>query len=159
MPTKSFQDDINYQTFRTTLQSASNDAELFSLIVNTPFTQYKLQTTFLFLGIIVLLLVDEDKTYIKRIALSNTELAQRTKDVSVMKFEDIKVNLKDPDNIISAAVEHQIMYDTTDWKNLFSPSLTPAQARINQSNAGIAYSAVYPLKARNGGAIIPEFRN
>ena len=57
-------------------------------------------------------------------------------------------------SIIAKAIHAGMYQDTTDWKFLFEPALTPAQAHINQANAGIAYSAVFPLKARDGGAMI-----
>jgi hypothetical protein len=46
------------------------------------------------------------------------------------------------------------MHDTTDWHFLFTPALRSEEARINKANAGIAYSAVHPLKSRDGGALI-----
>ena len=106
----------------------------------------------------MLLLVDaKNKKVIRRIALSQTDFAERTLDVSVIPFEKIKIRLNDQQNIISAAIREGTMQDTTDWKYLFTPALSPENARINQANAGIAYSAVYPFTAGNGGALIFSF--
>jgi hypothetical protein len=135
------------------LAAAQDDTTLFKLIVNAPFEQ-KVETAFLFLGIVVLLTVNDKTRTIDRIALSDTELAQNTRNVSVVPFEEIKIGLDEPENIIAATVRTGQAHDTTDWRFLFEPVLTPEQARINQASAGIAYSAVYPLKARRGGALI-----
>jgi len=92
---------------------------------------------------------------IDRVALSNTELAKNTTDVSYVPFEKIKIPLNDPENIIAKAIRSGQPQDTTDWKYLFTPAMTAEQARINQASGGIAYSAVYPLiGARDGGAMI-----
>ena len=145
---------IDYKGLERSLQKAENDAELFKLIVNSPFDKANVQMAFLFLGIIVLLLVNKKTGMIDRVALSETDLAKRTTEVSVIPFEKIKISADNADNIIAKAIRSSQMQDTTDWKYLFTPSLTPAQARINQANAGIAYSAVCPLSARDGGALI-----
>ena len=76
-------------------------------------------------------------------------------NVSYVKFEEIKIPADYHNgNIIAKAIQTGKPQDTTDWKFLFEPALTPEQARINQASAGIAYSAVYPFTARGGGAMI-----
>lgn len=144
---------INYDQLRTLLGKAKTDAELFETVANAPF-QFKAETAFLFLGIIVLLLIDEKSGMIHRIALSNTELAERTTEVSPVPFNEIQIPLGYDENIITKAIRSGKPQDTTDWKFLFEPALEAEQARINQASAGIAYSAVYPLHARDGGALI-----
>lgn len=153
MPSPSSHPRIDFQTIQKQLASSKNDHELFNTVVNAPF-QYKVETAFLFLGIIVLLLVNKETGTIDRIALSDTELAKNTTEVSVVPFKEIKINVDHPENIIAQAIQTGEPRDTTDWKYLFMPALTSEQARINQASAGIAYSAVYPLKARDGGALI-----
>lgn len=91
---------------------------------------------------------------IDRVALSDTDLARSTTRVSVVPFEEIKIPLEHPENIIATAIRTGEPQDTIDWKFLFEPALTPEQARINQASAGIAYSAVYPLKFNGGAAMI-----
>lgn len=145
---------IDYKELDKILAKASGDKELFHSIVNAPFEQCKVQTTFLFLGIMVLLLVDKKTGMIERIALSDTDFAKRTTEVSVVPFKKIKIHMNEPENIIATAIRTSKVESTTDWKFLFTPSLTAEQARINQANAGIAYSAVHPLSARDGGALI-----
>jgi hypothetical protein len=147
-------EEIDYKALKGTLEKCTNDQELFEAIVNVPFTKLKVQSAFLFLGIIVLLLVDKKDGVINRIALSNTELAEASKEVSVKRFEDIKIPLNYEKNLIAKVIKTGKPYMTSDWKYLFAPDLKPAEARLNQANAGIALSAVYPLKARDGGAMI-----
>lgn len=145
---------IDYENMNEMLKSARSDRELFDLIVNAPFLQYNVQITFLFLGIIVLLLVNKETGMIDRVALSNTDIARKTTEVSVVPFKEIKIDLKEKDNIIAQSIRTGQMRFTTDWKSLFVPSLNASQARINQASAGISYSAVYPIDAREGGALI-----
>lgn len=146
---------IDYKALRAVLHApVANDKELFRRIVNTPFRELKVETAFLFLGIIVLLMVNKKTGEIDRVALSNTELAKLTTDVSVIPFEEIKIPLGHHENVIAQAIEKNEMQDTTDWKYLFEPGMSAEHARINQANAGIAYSAAYPIKARDGAAMI-----
>jgi hypothetical protein len=147
---------IDYEELNHALDGAKGDKDLFELIVNAPFA-YKVQTTFLFLGITVLLLVNKETGTIDRIALSNTDLAKLTTDVSPVQFNEIKIDINDEENIIAKVIREGKKSDTTDWNLLFTPILKPHEARLNQANAGIAYSAVYPLKARDGGAIIYSY--
>jgi hypothetical protein len=145
---------ISSEQLEAGFDGVRNDAELFRAIVNTPFLQIKMETALMFLGIVVFLQVNKTTGNIDRIALSNTELAKNTTNVSSVPFHDIKIPADHPENIISRALQTGQPQDTTDWKFLFEPAMTPEQARINQASGGIAYSAVYPLKARNGGALI-----
>lgn len=136
---------ISYEELKKTLQSAKNNKQLQYLIVNAPF-DFKVACAMLFFGIIVLLEVDEAGLNINRIALSSTELAQNTTEVSYVPFNKIQIPLLHSENIIATAMRAGQPQDTTDWKFLFEPALTPEQARLNQASGGIAYSAVYPIK-------------
>jgi len=128
--------------------------ELLKAIVDLPF-EHKLETASLDLGIIVLLLADKEANVIHRVALSNTELAKGTTDISVKRFEDIKIPLDYPDNVIATAIERNEPQMTADWQYLFAPALTPEEARLNQAAGAIACSAVYPLRAAHvSGALI-----
>ncbi|MBC7707765.1 hypothetical protein H7Y63_00900 [Polaromonas sp.] len=144
---------IDFDAIRVKLQSKTTADAQNKLIVNAPF-EYKVATALLFLGIVVLLKVDDDGVNISRIALSDTELANNTAEVSYVPFNEIKIPLEHPENIISIAIRTGKPQDTTDWKYLFEPALTPEQARLNQASGGIAYSAVYPLVGVDKGAAI-----
>jgi len=138
----------------TIIQAASDDKSLFQAIVNAPFSDPLLAAK-LFLGIVVFLLVNKKDGTIDRVALSQTELAEYTKKMSVKRFEDIRIPLDDPKNILAKAIRTGKPQETTDWQYLFTPELTAEEARLNQAGGGIAYSAVYPLVgARDGGAMI-----
>jgi hypothetical protein len=145
---------IDYVQIKQTLSEASHKQELYQLIVNSPF-DYRVASAHLFLGIVVLLFANRETGNIDRIALSETELAKNTTDVSYVPFNQIKIPLDHPENIIAQAIKTGKHQDTTDWKFLFEPALTAEQARINQASGGIAYSAVYPLLGvKGGGAMI-----
>lgn len=143
-----------YEDLQQHLGPKSTRQELYRAIVDSPF-EYKVETALLHLGIVVLLLVDPETGLINRIALSNTELAKGTTDISMKRFEDIKIPLNYPDNIIAKAIRTGKPQLTTDWKYLFAPALTPEEARFNQAGGAIACSAVYPLLGvPHGGAMI-----
>jgi hypothetical protein len=145
--------NFDWEKLKKTLSSAKSDKKLFKSIVNAPFDQ-PVVSAYMFLGVVVLLLVDKKTDEIKRIALSQTEQANNIARVSVVPFEEIIIPLHTETNIISQAILSGKQQDTTDWSFLFNPALSPEAARINQASAGIAYSVVSPLKARDGGALI-----
>lgn len=145
-------EQIDASQLQHALNKATDYTSLTRIIVDAPFEQ-TLATAFLFLGFITLLITNHKTGMIDRIAVSNTELADNTQAVSFVKFEDIKVPLSNQENIIARAIKEQQPYDTTDWYYTFTPALTAEQARLNQASGGIAYSAVYPLKFANGGAL------
>lgn len=145
---------MDYNQLHTALAAAKTQAQLNDVIVNAPFVN-KVETAFLFLGIIVLLIANEETRMIDRIALSNTELADNITTVSAKPFHDIKIPLNDPNNIIAKVIATGQYADTTDWDDLFTPALSADEARLNQASGGIAYSAVYPIHgAKNKGALI-----
>lgn len=145
---------IDYDTLRQKLASVTRRQDVFRMVVDAPF-EFKVEAAMLNLGIIVLLLVDKATRMIDRVALSNTELAKGTTDMSVKRFEDIKIPLDYPDNIIAKAIRTQRPQRTTDWRYLFEPALTAREARLNQAGGAIACSVVYPLpRTLDGGALI-----
>jgi len=145
--------EFDFDALAARLHAAKSDEELFEAIVNAPFTN-PLPAVLIFLGIMVLLQVDKTKGTVNRIALSQTEQAKMTTEVSAKPFNQIKIPLDYLENIIADAIHTGKPQDTTDWKFLFNPAMTASQARLNQANAGIAHSVVYPLKSRDGGALI-----
>jgi hypothetical protein len=140
-----------YQQLDGLLAAPMAQRALFQTIVNSPFTQ-RMEMAHLSLGIIVLLLVDKADKQIHRVALSSTEMAAGTQHVSVKRFEDIKIPLKQPDNIIAEAIRKQEPQRTVDWQYLFTPALTADEARLNQAGGAIACSVVYPLHDVGDGA-------
>lgn len=136
------------------LAQAKSDRSLFSAIVNSPFKS-KSKGFPLGLGVVVLLLVNKKEGTIDRIALADTEHAHGAVEYSVKPFHEIRIPTSHKKNIIAKAIKSGEHQETTDWQYLFTPVLTPEEARFNQAGAGIATSVVYPLPdARDGGALI-----
>lgn len=135
---------------------SDNKKQLFQSIVDTPFAD-ALGATSIDLGIIVILLVDKSHNTINRIALSKTHMAKKAVEMSAKPFKKILIPLGYPSNIIAVAIESNKIQETSDWQNLFIPALTPRQANLNQSGAGIECSIVSPLKFQDGGAMIFSF--
>jgi hypothetical protein len=147
---------IDFQLLENELLDSKSDYYLFKKIVNAPF-EHKWQMVHLCLGIIVLLLVNKKAKTIDRVALSGTDLAEGTKRMSAKRFQDIKIPIGYKDNIIARAIMTGRAQRTTDFKDLFVPELTPQEARFNQAGGSIAYSAVFPFEARDGGALIYSY--
>lgn len=146
-----------YQQLSGVLAGCGNQNSLFQTIVNAPFT-HRVEMTHLSLGIIVLLLADKQEGQIHRVALSSTEMAVGTQDVSVKRFEDIKIPLHHSSNIIAEVIRTQQPQRTVDWQYLFTPALSPEEARLNQAGGAIACSVVYPLQGvGDGGALIYSY--
>lgn len=145
--------DDYYKKLSASLGKHRSDEALFKAIVNEPFAD-RAHAALLGLGIMVLLLVDKPSGLIKRIALSDTEPAKGALDYSVKKFEEIVIPVKYKGNFIAEAIRSGRYQETSDWQYLFAPDLEPEEARLNQAGAGIGCSFVYPLKARDGGALI-----
>jgi hypothetical protein len=145
-------DQIDLLLLKNKLAKAKDYKELTGLIVNEPFKQ-KVPITFMFLGFIVLIVVNKKTGMLDRVSITKNELAQNTFDVSSVPFEDIKIPLEDPNNLYVRSIKTGEPTDTTDWYFTFTPALTGEQARINQASAGIAFTVVYPLKFENGGCL------
>ncbi len=137
---------------KKSLLDCADYEELKQKIVDAPFDQ-RLAAAELFLGFMVLLIVDPKTGLIDRVTLSHTELAKNTTVFSYLPFEEIKIPLDHDVNIIARAIRNDAPYDTTDWYFTFTPALTGHQARLNQASGGIAYTAIYPLHIPNKGAL------
>lgn len=132
--------------------------ELHGHLVNLPF-KFIAQTTPMGLGIIVLLLLDENKQQIIRTALSETEHAAGAVEYSVKDFHEIIIPADDPKNIIAKAIRDASPQITTNWHLLFTPALSEEEAKFNQAGAGIHCSHVYPFttQAKKGAMIYSYF--
>jgi hypothetical protein len=135
------------------LSVAKTDAQLFEFIVNAPFHDV-VKATELDLGIVVFLQVNKQTNTIDRVALSDTEAATGAVRMSEKPFHEIKIPLNHPKNAIAHAISTGAPQFVGDWKYLFIPAMDTHAARFNQAGAGIEFSAVFPLKARDGGALI-----
>jgi hypothetical protein len=145
-------ENMNLPLLEERLFQAKDYKELTDIIVNEPISQ-KVPTATMFLGFIVLLIVNHKTGKLDRVSISDTELARNTFEVTMVPFEDIKIPMDDPNNIYVRSIKNSEPMDTTDWYFTFTPVLTGEQARINQASAGIAYTVVRPLEFKNGGAL------
>lgn len=148
--------NLNYDVLQQKLTAATTKPHLFRAIVDSPF-DFKVDMARLHLGIIVLLLLNKTTGMVDRVALSDTELAKHTTDISVKRFEDIKIPITDEQNYIAKAIRTRRPQLTTDWQYLFTPALTPEEARFNQAGGGIACSVVYPFASDLEGALIYSY--
>lgn len=148
--------DQHYNDLKTHLASARTIADLYEHIVNAPFAD-KLLTTSIDLGVVVLLAVNKKDRTIDRLALSDTELARSALQVSAKPFHTIRIPLSTKNNCIASAIRNKKYEITEDWNYLFTPVLTPEEARRNQAAASIECSLVWPLTAGAGGALIFSF--
>lgn len=138
--------------------SSDDRQSVFKVIVNTPFED-EIAAAQLSLGIVVLLLVDPVSGTIHRAALSDTDLAKSTTNVSAKRFEEIKIPLTHQRNIIAKAVRSNRPHATADWYYLFTPELTAKQARLNQAAGAIAYSCVHPFRDSLGALIFSYYQH
>ena len=145
-----------YEEMKNSFAASLSRDDLFHKIVNLPFGD-KLLSTSVDLGIMVLLQVNPDTGTVDRVALSDTEQAKGAVKLSAKQFHEIKIPMSERGNIISDAIRLNEFKFTEDWACMFNPVLTPRQARLNQANAGIECSLVYPLNSANGGALIFSF--
>lgn len=148
--------DEYFARLASVLDAAENKKQLHSSIVNAPFHD-KSSSVALGLGIIVLLLHDDKTGTINRIALSNTEEAKGAQDVSVKQFQEIRIPSDDANNIIAQVIRSGEPKLTSDWNDIFTPELSPEEARFNQAGAGIGCSLVCPLKEIKGALIFSYF--
>jgi signal transduction histidine kinase len=99
--------------------------------------------------VVVLVLYDEKDKVLKRIALSQTKEAQKTKEVSAVKFEDIHTPITATQNLCVRAMLDGKIYSTSYFPDILTPPLTPENALESQKNAGIKASMIYPLMVNN----------
>jgi len=149
----SLKDASYFAKLEARIDGAKTEQELFNAIVDVPFED-KVSAALLGLGIIVFLQVNKKDKMIDRIALSSTQPAEGAVRVSAKPFDEIRIPLDYVTNSIAQAIKTGDYQKTADWQTLFTPALDPKEARFNQAGAGIGCSVVYPLKARDGGALI-----
>lgn len=138
------------------LAAAKSDKELFQTIVNAPFYTKQLCTP-LGLGLIVLLQVNDQGTLISRVAYSDTEAALGVDKIGLKSLYQLSVPRQYSDNLTVKAIDSGQPQHTEDWQSIYAPDTTPDEAHLYQAGAGIGCSCVYPLAARNGGALTFNF--
>lgn len=140
------------------LDGAKSKEDLYHRIVNAPFADPR-RTTTLGLGVLTLCLANNRAGTVDRIAMSDTDMAQGARDITVKPFDDLIVPIDYKGNIVVEAIRSGHYQQTSDWYYLLTPVLKPEDARMNQAGAAIACSFVYPLIKTNpkGGIIFHYF--
>lgn len=148
---------MDFISITHSLDDTQDTSTLHSAVVNVPFSD-KLRATELGLGIVVLLLVNDNNDTLDRIALSDTEMATGAIEISTKPFHEIRIPLDSEENLLVKAVRTHQYQITEDWADMFIPELSPEEARFNQAGAAIACSVMYPLvsfeDSRSFGAMI-----
>lgn len=136
------------------LDGAKNKDDLFYKIVNAPFSDLR-HTTTLGLGVLTLCLENKKAGTIDRISMSDTDMANGARDITVKPFNDLIVPMDYKGNIVVEAIRSGHYQQTSDWHYLLTPVLKAEESRMNQAGAAIATSFVYPLiNTRPRGGII-----
>lgn len=149
--------DAYIKSLSETLERAKSPEDLYKRIVNEPFRD-RLHTTTYGLGFITLVLVNKKTSSVNRISMTDNDLSQGARSVTVIPFEKLIVPLDQKGNCVVEAIKSGRYQQTNDWYYLLTPVLKPEEARLNQAGAGIASSYVYPLvNTRPAGALIFQF--
>lgn len=146
--------DLNFFTkLEKTLSQPQSKSSLYNTIANAPFNS-KTEVTKLGLGIIILLVQDEDNRFIRTKAMSSTYHAAGAVKTAEKSFRRIKIPVHYPKNLVAKAIDSgkpQVAYD---WQYVFRPTFTRNQARYSQDGAAIACSEVWPLKSKNESVLV-----
>jgi hypothetical protein len=149
--------EVDYAKLRQELSAASDDAARFSAVVNAPFEQ-RIATAFLFLGIIMLVLVDPETKQLVAKAISQTDFVKEIDNMAAIPFDKIHISLSDSDNLLVQAITSGQPKSTADWTSLLNPVMEPSLARFTQASGGIVFTAVHPLDGVGaGGALVYSF--
>ena len=147
------QDDY-LDELRAALAKIQKDDKIYEHIVNAPFIN-RLVTAKLGLGLIALVVLENDKKTIRGSALSNTQSDLGAIEMTSERFEDMQIPLHDPENLVAKALRNGHSQETNDWYYLFAPVFSADQARFVQAGLGIASSVIYPLvHSAQGGALV-----
>lgn len=98
--------------------------------------------------VVVLALIDEKGENLKRIALSRTEEAEKTRAVSEMPFEDIIIPITATENLCIKAILENKPQVTHYFPDILTPPISVENALQSQKNAGIETSLVFPLNVK-----------
>lgn len=105
---------------------------------------------------IVLTLLDEQNKTLKRIAISNTEAAEKFLKESPIPFNDIIIPLWATENLLVKAVTQKKRFVTDNVSDVFVPALDREWVHTFVESLGIKTSIIYPIIAKEKvlGAII-----
>jgi len=147
---------VPYALVEQLFDSADDQKTLYKHVVNAPF-EYPVATAFLFLGFISFFLVDEAKSLIRLVGVSDTEYYRLSVADYPFRPSAFTVRLDNPDNAIATAVREDKIVPLHDWGKLRRPRARDEAVRLNQASAGIGYSVLYPLPGSVRGALLYNY--
>ena len=95
--------------------------------------------------VVVLALIDDSGENLKRVALSHTKEAKKTREVSEIPFEQIIIPMTANKNLCIKTIKENKPQITHSFPDILTPPITEENALASQRNAGIKTSMVYPL--------------
>ncbi|HLD51208.1 hypothetical protein A3K34_01185 [candidate division WWE3 bacterium RIFOXYC1_FULL_40_10] len=96
----------------------------------------------------VLALIDQENQVLKRVALSQTQEAKKTREVSNVPFEKIITPLSAKQNLCIKAMDENKTQITDYFPDILTPPISPENAIESQKNAGLKSSLIFPLQVR-----------
>ncbi len=99
--------------------------------------------------IVVLALLNEKRTYLERIAISQTPSAKRALNASTITFQEIKIPVKANDNLCIKVLKSQRFAHTNSWPDILCPPFSQSEAEKLQEIVGIKSSFICPVHAKN----------
>jgi hypothetical protein len=147
---------LDYELLAARLSAAAKK-DYYQMVVEAPF-ENTLEMALLFVGFICLYIVDEQKQEIQLKGASGTP--EYALAVQNYNFNPAKFHLSfdtDQDNTIVQAIASGQPSGTSDWVSLSRKHKSAEAVRFNQANSGIAYTAVYPFRGLQRGALMYNF--
>jgi signal transduction histidine kinase len=149
--------DVNKTDIRETLQSLWQLEKIilnnldFRETVNDVVNNILFELERLYGGykVAVLALVDEKSKSLKRVSLSQTVEARKTREVSDVPFDSIVTPLSAKENLCIKAMLENKPQITHYFPDILTPPVSVENALESQRNAHIETSLVYPLSVRN----------
>lgn len=100
-------------------------------------------------ALMVLLEEEEDKQYLRAIALSSSPTFEKVLKYLPISLSEYRIEYnQDPSNYFVKALRDNKPYYTTDFKDLYVPPLPPKLADTVQAVSQVKHNAVYPLYAK-----------
>ncbi|HXF91035.1 MAG TPA: GAF domain-containing sensor histidine kinase, partial [Candidatus Nitrosotenuis sp.] len=98
--------------------------------------------------VIVLSLLETDKRVLRRIAISNTQSAEKFLKATPIPFKDIIIPLDTTQNLSVKAINERKMFTTTEVADVLLPALSRDWVAGFQKSLGIKTTIVYPIIAK-----------
>jgi len=152
------QQSIDYAKLQLALEQAvSKDGDRYAAIVNVPFS-FTVAMAYLFLGIIMLVFVNEKRQAVQATAVAQTDFADNIDAMANIPAEAIFIPLTADTNLIIKAIKSGKPQASKDWSDLMRPVVPDEQARFLQASGGISFTAVHPLEDSKGAIVYSFFR-